>query len=171
MKALFKNQTSICILFGLTILCSCGTKPKIGFVNNLELFDGFSARKELQMKLDKEFNQGKTEIDSLVSDLEYDQTRLRTVSVSDKEKETLFIKREYVLKRKQEFDYSREARNKEYTDQIWKQINDYVFQYGEENGFEFIHGASGNGSLMYGSKTADITKDVMEYINTKYEGF
>jgi len=57
-----------------------------------------------------------------------------------------------------------------YTADIWKQINQSVNEYGKQKGYDFILGAVGNGSLMYGNESKDITADVILFVNKKYLG-
>jgi hypothetical protein len=45
-----------------------------------------------------------------------------------------------------------------------------VNDYGKTNGFDIIYGNSSDGSIMFGTAELNITKDVIEFINLKYEG-
>jgi outer membrane protein len=58
----------------------------------------------------------------------------------------------------------------EYQEQIWKQLNQYIREYGEQNGYSFIHGAMGNGNLMYAAESKDLTKDILAFCNKRYAG-
>jgi outer membrane protein len=48
---------------------------------------------------------------------------------------------------------------------IWDQINAKINAYGKEQGYDYIFGAKGDGSIMYASDKKDITKEVIAYIN------
>jgi outer membrane protein len=48
---------------------------------------------------------------------------------------------------------------------IWEKINQKVNEYGKEQGYDYIFGAKGDGSIMYASDEKDITKEVIAYIN------
>jgi outer membrane protein len=48
---------------------------------------------------------------------------------------------------------------------IWEKINQKVNDYGKEQGYDYIFGAKGDGSIMYASDKKDITKEVIAYIN------
>jgi outer membrane protein len=58
----------------------------------------------------------------------------------------------------------------EYSDEIWKQINHYIKEYGKDKHYDFIYGATGTGSLMYADSTLDLTVPLVKYINEKYAG-
>jgi outer membrane protein len=48
---------------------------------------------------------------------------------------------------------------------IWEKINQKVNEYGKEQGYDYIFGAKGDGSIMYASDHKDITKEIIAYIN------
>jgi outer membrane protein len=48
---------------------------------------------------------------------------------------------------------------------IWDKINRKINDYGKEQGYDYIFGAKGDGSIMYASDKKDITKAVIAYIN------
>ncbi|OGJ94130.1 MAG: hypothetical protein A2350_20800 [Candidatus Raymondbacteria bacterium RifOxyB12_full_50_8] len=48
-------------------------------------------------------------------------------------------------------------------------INSFLKEYGEEEGYDIILGASGNGNIVYGKAKLDITTDVINKLNKKYE--
>jgi outer membrane protein len=53
---------------------------------------------------------------------------------------------------------------------IWDRINNYVKEYGEKNGYDYIFGANGDGTVMYADGSEDITNDITTYINLRYAG-
>ena len=50
------------------------------------------------------------------------------------------------------------------------QLNQYVKEFGEKNSYDIIHGANGNGSLMYAKDILNLTEEVKAFINNKYKG-
>jgi len=130
-------------------------KPDQAFVINQELFAGFNGRSELNQKLEYVKERHKQVLDSLFVQMknEKDEEGLKSLS----EKSRKFISDEQEL-------------SERYTQQIWKQINAYVNDYGKENDYEMIFGANGSGSLMYAREAVNVTDEVLEYINKRYEG-
>ncbi|MCG8319721.1 MAG: hypothetical protein MI921_09480 [Cytophagales bacterium] len=63
-----------------------------------------------------------------------------------------------------------ENMSNQYTMEIWKQINQYISDYGHANDLNFIYGATGSGNLMFARDAYDITEEVIEYCNKRYEG-
>ena len=58
----------------------------------------------------------------------------------------------------------------DYNNKILQQLNQYVKEFGDKNRFSFIFGAAGNGSLMYGTESADITDEAIEFANERFQG-
>lgn len=144
------------------LMSSCGNSPQgnVVFVDNVLLFDGFDGRKELQRHLDTLVNQQNASVDSFKTRLlqaKGDQKALEGVqSDFDRLQQLLMSKRQEL--------------EKKYTDQVWKQLNGYVREFGEKKGYSFILGASGNGSIMYARNSLDVTNAVLEYANKRYQG-
>lgn len=141
-------------------------QPRTAYIQAYEVYEAFDGRKELQQRFENEVKEEKVQLDSM-------KLYLDQLSVSSKEVEQQQKKQAlwaaYQQKR-QNYQQRYEERSTYYNDQIWNQINTYVQTYGKEQGYRYIFGASGNGSLMYGDKGEDISKSVIEYINLKYQG-
>lgn len=69
-----------------------------------------------------------------------------------------------------QFTLAEEELSNKYTTDIWKEINQHVEEFGKQHGYDFIFGASGDGSLMFAKDAHNITGDVIHYINKKHEG-
>lgn len=166
-KLLLGMVLTMAFLMGLSFYSN---NSNTGFVNNAQLFEQFAGKKELQRKLDAYASHRKATIDSV---------RLNLMALRDgflaapnnensvrlyKEQELRFRQMEQV------FEEEFEVKSQEYTTEIWKQINQYLLEFGQENGYDFIHGASGSGALMYANEQLDLTDAVLNYINLKYEG-
>lgn len=53
---------------------------------------------------------------------------------------------------------------------IWKRLNPWIQNYGKENNYKMIFGANGTGNLLYSDTSLNISKDLIIYINNKYNG-
>lgn len=141
-------------------------QPKTAYIQAYEIYEAFDGRKELQQRFENEVKSEKAQLDSI-------KLYLNQLSVSNEEIEA--EERKAALwaayeQKRQKYQQRYEERSAYYNDQIWNQINTYVQEYGKQEGYRYIFGASGNGSLMYGDKGEDISKAVIEYINLKYQG-
>ena len=135
-------------------------QPKIGYMKNQVVFNEFHGKLELEKRLNTLTNKRKTTLDSL---------RLMVSNIPDsnpQKKEALYAYQNRELQFNQFYD----EQSRKYTDEIWSQINHYVAEFGQENEYHYILGTQGTGNLMYGSKSKDISKEIIEFINNKYEG-
>lgn len=67
------------------------------------------------------------------------------------------------------FDQYYKVSNQDINQKIWDRLNPLLEKYGEERGLDLIIGANGAGTVLYGHKKADVTDDVIMYINEKHE--
>jgi outer membrane protein len=54
-------------------------------------------------------------------------------------------------------------------DTVISQVKDFVKQYGKDNKYKYILGSNEAGSVIYGEESSDLTKVILEALNTKYE--
>lgn len=128
--------------------------PKTAFIYNQKVFEEFKATKELQQKLQAYSLPEKKYLDSLALLIQAGRSDLQ-----------------FVYDQKQEaYASSYEQLSERYTADVWKHINEAISAYGELHHYDYVFGASGNGSLMFANKSEDITEEMIEYLNLKYEG-
>lgn len=75
----------------------------------------------------------------------------------------------YLIKENQ-FNQENQGLFDQYNEQIWKQLNQYIEDYGRDNGYDYLLGASGQGAIMYANEAQDLTKEIIFYVNNKYSG-
>ena len=170
------NKTSIVLALLLIstilyILLQTQSQAKTGFVVIQELYQGFEMKKEMEQKYLQVKNVRDKILDSLTLDLKTVAKKVETEQEKNRNTINEFTtKRTDYLQRKQTFEADNNALSQKYDKEILMQMNQYVKEYGEANGYNYIYGNDGNGSLMYAKNTQNITKQVIEYINNKYKG-
>lgn len=141
---------------------------KVAYVNTTLLYDGFKLKKELEEKYSKVQLARQNLLDSIKFRIQY--ISVKGAAITEQEKmQVNELQRSYLYKEK-EFADDNDATARQYSDQIWKQINQYVDDYGKKYGYDLILGATGQGNIMFAKQDDDITKDVSEYINRRYSG-
>lgn len=146
-------------------------ETKIAFIDINKVFQKFDYKMELEKKLIKTSEMRTQKLDTLEFELKILSKQLEAEGAKDKEKLGLFqAKREYYFQKKQEFDEDNTTLTNQYNEQVLKQLTQYVNDYGKENSYNYILGAEGGGSIMYGKPKNDITEDIITYINNKYKG-
>lgn len=166
---------SVAVL-GLTVVVVwlIATSPKqvkLGYIDIKTVFDDFNLKKELEKDLLKTKNQRDRLLDSLSNNLQVLAANLELKENPTQEEVFDFERRrEHFITQKEQFQKENEELTAQYDQQILTQLNQYVKQYGEENGYNYIFGNEGNGLLMYAPEAENITEEVVEYLNNKYEG-
>lgn len=161
------SKINNCIIYTLIIgilvflLYNQFKKDKIVYVDNLELFSNFKMKTELEKKYKQVESIRKSILDSM-----YNEIRIYS---SDNNEALVQMKREFLVK-KETFDKENGETRDQYNKEIWEQINEYTKQFGDENGYDYVFGANGQGVLMYAKSTNNVTIELSEYINQKYNG-
>lgn len=153
---------------GVVILFIVGLPrtQKVAFINTSKVFSEFKMKKVLESDFKKVENMRKEQLDSLLLELKL----LNRNAKSLEDKSILEYKKEEFTLKRDEFGKANDALTEKYNEQIWNQLNQYIKDYGEKNGYDFIYGASGDGTLMYASEKKDVTAEIVLYVNQKYDG-
>jgi outer membrane protein len=171
-RATFGGIAVIVLLVGVLgwNIYQLNAQPKMGFVKGTELFEGFKGKKELEAKFTKSEADQQSMLDTLTLEIA-DLTNQLTERPNNKDLQAQKGQKQQLHRElQQRFSQKNMAQNQQYSESIWKQINQYTLEYGKQNGYDYIFGATGNGSLMYAKDAKDITKEVLKFINKKYEG-
>lgn len=167
------NKIIILFLAVFAILLSVGgyyfgmqsnNGSKQGFVSNSKLFEKYDGRRESSEALDALIASHKYLLDSMTTAISM-MPEKKSEELEEKKKQVLFYHQ--VAK---DFEQEQQETSAKYQERIWKQLNQYVYDYGKKNGYTYIYGAQQNGSLMYAEESQDITEDLIEYANRKYSG-
>lgn len=159
-KIVIVNLLGLVIVAGILIYSQFSSKNKIVYVNSMELFEQFKMTKELKRTGEKQFNEQKTVVEGL-----YNQ--LQDSSITEDQKKILM--QEFVQK-KQELEAFNQNFALEESTKIWKRISSYIKEYAEQNAYDIILGSDQNQTVLYSNEQQNITKEVLVFINAKYEG-
>lgn len=138
--------------FILTNLIFWKYKDKTAYVNNVIVFSDFKGTIELKAKMERAALTRKNELDSLFLDLRLMEQEIASGTGGKTDAGEYLRKREFADKLAREFRERAESEETEYTEQVWTQINSYLLEYGKREGYDYIYGAAGNGSMMYGNE-------------------
>ena len=153
---------SIAILISILIWKYGTNRPvKVAFVKAEVLFNEFELTKELKVNYSNTENARAAILDSLELLMKFEEPKQ-----SMKYKQMVKV---YELQR-QRFESDNEVLSEKFDAQVWERINQYVSEYATSNHYDIVLGANGSGSLMYASDQYDITKEVVEFMNKKYNG-
>jgi outer membrane protein len=171
MKKYLNIILTVAVLAGMSIFYVLIDRkiPQLVYVNMETIYDSFPMKKELEARLTNIQQARKNILDSLK--IELNAISLSVKSEKDVEAIQKFqIKKQQYLVKQKNFEEDNQSATQSYSDQIWKQINQYVKDYGKSHTYTFILGTEGSGTIMYSDETKDITKDLSDYINERYHG-
>ena len=147
---------NILLLVGLLLYVrSIGESDKKAFVLNQKVFSSYKGTLLLEEKMKHLKQSHQQQLDSL-SSLIQERQAPELIQAYEQKAQGYHLAEEELATR--------------YTADVWKQINKHLFEFGNQQGYDFIFGASGDGNLMYARDAHDITDQVIIYINQKYEG-
>jgi Skp family chaperone for outer membrane proteins len=140
--------------------------PKQGYVNYEVLFQGFKGKQELEGQLNNLKQKHQGILDSLRITINTMQIRTDPIGIDSlRKKQALY---QTLL---EDFGQIQTEEASQLTNKIWLQINQYMRDYGQEASYDYIFGLGEMGSgIAYGKASSDITKEVLVYINKRYEG-
>jgi len=149
------------------------SQPKTGYVDINKIYNDFDLKKELESKLKNVQQARKIILDSLGLKINLLSNAIKLNKSGEKEKakkiEEYEAKRTEYLYKEKAFKEDNDRTSQQYSDQIWKQINQYVGDYGKEHSYTYIFGADGSGGMMYASEKSNITEEIKGYVNSKYK--
>ena len=151
-------------------------QPKVAYVNLGKLYESFELKKELEKQLVNVQQARSKVLDSLQLTLDIQSKGLQQLSQA-RDKDVFQQKagqyeasRNEFAYRKRSFEEDNAQLIQQFDKQIWKQLNQYVKDYGDSNGYTYILGGDGNGTVMYAGKGEEITEQLLAYVNTRYKG-
>lgn len=143
------------------------SQPKTAFVDNQRLFQAFEGKRELEARLENAAQSQRIALDSIKLQL----IQLEQVAQTEQEARPQFMRLQRHYQAEQHrIEGAYQEQSRRYTEAIWKHISQYTLAYGEAHGYDYIFGTAGQGSLMYGASSRDITDEVIAYINHEYAG-
>lgn len=166
---IFYTITLFC-LGAIIYMLTQDDSDKTAFFLSAEVYNEFDYKKELEMDLEKTQNDAKRVIDSLELDLNMNIDYLKSVEPTENQIFQFERKQQNYIEFRNQVESGYVAKTEEFYNQIWDRINTYVQGYGKENGYTYIFGANGDGSMMYAEDSKDITEEIISIINTKYAG-
>lgn len=136
------------------------THKKIVYVNSIEVFDGFAMTKEIKRAGEKEFNSKKIILDNLYSNLQ-------SPKISASQKKELM---QQFIQGKEELEQFNQTFASEQNTQIWSRIKSYTAEFSKDKNYQIVLGSDNKQVVLFADENIDVTKDLLTYLNKKYEG-
>lgn len=135
---------------------------KVAYVKNDVLLAEFQMTKDLNQKLEITKLSRRQELDSI-------ELKIASMIEVDSLSENVLTLRKIYQKRAELYSEEIVELSQQLNQQIENRVNQYLKEYCKENGYDIVLGASGTGSLLFAKDEFNITDDLIDYINKKYE--
>lgn len=170
-----KTILSVTVIVAALVTGACmfisNSFPKVAYVELNQVYSDFQLKKELETKLDNVKQKRKEILDSLEVELNAISKRIEASAGKNMDEIKAFeFTRQNYMQQHESFEQDNLNMTQQYSGQIWKQLNQYVQDYGKEHGYDYILGADGNGTVMYADQGKNITEEIKKYVNEKYKG-
>lgn len=172
--ALFALAFGLC--GALTYYFISGEQDKTVYINNQQLFDEFLLKKELEkeyLSIEKRMTIELDSLKNMISGLNTELNKLNLegkLSKDDPKVQQFNSLQEFAMNKEEEIKTRAQALITDYDAKIWKQLNQYVKDFSEKEGYDFVLGSKGDGNLMYAKDGNDVTKELIAYANNRYKG-
>ncbi len=131
------------------------------YIDNMVLFNGFNMTKDIQKVEEAKINKQAKELDSLYMKLE------SLSGVNDAWSKNL---QQQIANKSKSLQELQDHYTRNLSQTIWNRMNGYIKEYGDTHNLTVILGTTGAGNVMFAKESIDITQDVLEFSNRKYEG-
>lgn len=169
------SVASILIAAAFSYLIISKSGPNIAHVENARVMAEYIAVKEASEEYNKRVEQWDANLDTLKSEIDRELLALNYengLSIDEKNRryELIEQKKRNYFQYKEAIEEKKVTENQRIYESLMNQIDSYLLEFGEKSQFDFILGISGEGNLLYARKSSNITEEIIQGLNEKYQG-
>ena len=144
---------------------SLSSQKKMAWFDYNKIYNDCELKKKLETDLEKVVSARKSELDSLQLELSFMSNKVQSCQASNEELTQFEDMKNRFLNFQNHYEEENYRLKEQYFTQIRKNINEKSKSYGEDRGYDYLFSAVGDGSLMYATKSEDVTEDFLNYVN------
>ncbi|RMF60083.1 MAG: OmpH family outer membrane protein [Calditrichaeota bacterium] len=149
------------------------TNPKIAYVNSAILLEKYPGAITARDSLNAQIERWSQNVKTLEKELE--QLNSELITQAEKwDKKTLKKKQGVIKKKRQDYArYSRAVQEKaarleqELFQPVYTEINAYMKDFGDKEGYEIIFGTLAGGNILYGRDAVNVTDEFLAYVRKR----
>ncbi len=171
MNQLIGPLLALCLLLSGTALYLAWNQgtAATGYVDLARVYEEFQYKKQLEQALYRVDQQAQYLLDSMEIQLNGVAQLVSTNARTDLREEYRVLQRDYALTERELIDQQR-ATAQEYDEQIWTQLNQYLQDFAQGGQYDYLIGTRGEGTIVGGGAEYDLTDEIIEYVNQRYDG-
>lgn len=155
-----------------TISCQ---QDKIGYVDNVELMDGYQEKVDVETKFKSKAEVMNKKRDSISQafQLEYQALQTKAQSWSQKKAQEelglLQQRSQFLGQQLQQEEQQLQSEGQTEMDSVVSKVKKEIQAYGKANGYTYILTGGEGGSVLYGAEAKDLTSELLKILNDKYK--
>jgi outer membrane protein len=163
------------VLIAFAIMLASCNQTKIGYVNVENLMKDYKATKVLETQLKTKQEKISRQLDSLQTPFKvkvqnyYQSAQKMSASKRAKVEKELQQEQQMLQLNQQQAAKQLQDENKAESEKITKRVDSLVENFAKANGYKLILGTSGNGTVMYGDTTLNVTKKILVMLNADFD--
>lgn len=151
-------------------------RKKIAVVQLQQLVYEFQGMKSATEKYTAKINKWSTQADSmentlraLVDEMKMDSININKVKLNQDHQKFYFLQKSYYEYR-QKTEQKAQQEDKSMTEGVMNQVNNYIKAFAQQEGYDVIISNTQMQNIGYVNEASDVTKQLIEFANKKYEG-
>jgi outer membrane protein len=155
------------------VLASCN-QTKMAYVDVEVLMKDYDGTKALEAQMKEKQEIKAKELDSLTAPFQakvqnyYKAAQKMSPQKRAEAEAALQQEQQFLQQQQQQASQELQKETQESYEVITKTVDSLVGNYAKSKGYNMILGTSGKGTVMYGDENLDVTKQVLEVLNTTY---
>ncbi len=165
---IFKISTISILIISLGLAISVFVnQKKIAFIDYNTVYNNCQIKKRLEKDLQSITNKRKNELDSLQMELSFLSEKIKVNNASKEEIGKFDEMRNRFMTFQEKYEEENVRLKETYFSQIRQEINDKAKEFALKKGYNYLFSAMGDGALMYGSESEDVTVEFQNFIDNK----
>lgn len=162
------------LIITFTILLASCNQTKIAYINVEDLMKDYNATKALEETLKAKQEEMTKSWDSISAPFQlkvqqyYQNAQKMSVQKRTETEQALQQEQQMLQARQQQAGQALQKEQQEKSEAITKKIDSFVTDYAKSMGFHLVLGTAGNGTVMYGDKKLNVTKEILEILNKDF---
>ena len=146
-------------------IVNTGGQKKMAYFDYNKVYNDCDLKKDLEKDLEKVVSARKSELDSMQLELSLMSNKVQAGNANQDELNQFEDMKGRYLTFQGRYEEENVRLKEQYFAQIRSKINEMSREYAEANGYDYLFSAVGDGSLMYGKDTEEITDELLTYVN------
>lgn len=174
-KILSAWMGGLTVLFFILVYLHFSSSQKMVYIDSNQLLNGYVGMQDARAEFQQKATRRQANIDTLMSEvqaaiMDYEK---ESQKMTTKEKE---LNKELIrTKQRQLQDYQAAMRDQsaqedqQMTERVLTTVNSFLTEYGKNNNYKVIFGATSSGNIIYADEAINITDEVLVLLNAQYQ--